>query len=257
VPLSNSEDSIVRKEESVEVWQVIPLILAATLLTTGLAMFLGGTSNVLDIARPTIVVFGGTTVALLVTFPVTQILRSWQVALARGIFGGTAPLEMIRALLKVCDICRRDGLLGVADIRSNSAELEEVCHLIGDASEDATIQFALERRLASERLYHQMVTDVFAFTSLYALLVGMLGSLLLYVGGESDQLSHAAILPFVCGASLAIMMTIMIGRLRASHLRELIVSEIAYRGASIILEDNNVQRLHARLVRLLPAGIHR
>lgn len=244
-----------RRSEGVELWQVIPLILAAALLTTGLTMFLGGIYNMLEVVRPVIVVFGGTAVALLITFSTSQILHSWHVALVRGVYGGTAPIEMVRALLKVCDICRRDGLLGVAEIRSSSVQLDEVCALIGDASDDTAIQFALERRQANERLYHTMVTDVFIFTALYAVMVGMLGSLLHYVGGEEGQLSRAAILPFVCGTSLAIMMAILVGRLRSAHMRELIISEIAYKGASIILDDNNVQRLHARLSGLLPPGL--
>lgn len=253
--LTNSEESLVRKQESVDIWQVLPLVLAATLVAIGLAMFFGGTSNVLDIVPAAVVVFGGTTVSLLLTFSTSQILQSLQAALVRGIRGGTAPGEMVRALLKVCDISRRDGLLGVADIRSSCPELEEVCHLIGDAAEDSTIQFVLERRLASERLYHHMVADVVIFTALYALLLGLLGTLLLFVGMEDGQISNNWILPFVCGASLAIMMTILLGRMRSAHTRELVITEIAYRGAAMILEDNNVQRLQARLVRLVLPGL--
>ena len=252
--LSNPEDSSVHNSDGVELWQVVPLILAATLLTAGLTMFLGGTYNLADVVRPIIVVFGGTAAALLITFSTSQILQSWQVALVRGVYGGTTPVEMIRALLKVCDICRRDGLLGVAEIRSSSRELEEACVLIGDAADDATIQFSLQRRLANENLYHRLVTDVFVFTAFYALLIGMLGSLLLYVGAGDNQLLRTASLPFVCGTSLAIMMTVLVGRLRSAHVRELLIAEIAYKGAGIILEDNNVQRLHVRLSRILLPG---
>ncbi|MFK7891830.1 MAG: hypothetical protein AB8B63_13525 [Granulosicoccus sp.] len=249
--LSNSEDSVAFNKPEVKLGQIIPLILAAVLFTIGLAMFLGGTSNLIDIARPATVVFGGTVVGLLVTFPASRILQSWQIALERAVYGGTEPVEMVRALIRVCDISRRDGLLGVSEIRSNSVELEEVCHLIGDAAETPTIQFALERRLAAEYLHHRMVADVFVFSALYALLIGLLGSVLLVFATEnmSPQLSA---LPFVCGASFALIMTILTARLRSSHFRELVVLEIAYRGASIILEDNNAQRLYARLLRFLP-----
>lgn len=252
--LTNSEETLVRKQDSVDIWQIIPLVLAAALVTIGLAMFLGGTANVQDVVRPVVVVFGGATVSLLLTFTPSQILQSLNAALIRGIRGGTAPSEMVRALLKVSEISRRDGLLGVAEIRTSCAELEEVCHLIGDAAEDSAIQFALERRLAGERLYHQMVSDVVIFTALYALLLGLSGTLLSYVGIDDEQASGNWILPFVCGASLAIIVTILLGRLRSYHTRELVITEIAYRGAAMILEDNNVPRLQARLVRLVPPG---
>ncbi len=63
--LTTSEDLLVRKQKSVEIWQVIPLILAAALLTVGLAMFLSGTQNLVDVVRPVIVVFGGALAGLM------------------------------------------------------------------------------------------------------------------------------------------------------------------------------------------------
>ena len=38
-------------------------------------------------------------------------------------------------------------------------------------------------------------------------------------------------------------------------MRELIIADIAYRGAAMILKDNNVQRLQARLALLVPQGL--
>lgn len=255
VSLTTSEDLFVRKQQSVEIWQVIPLILAAALLTIGLAMFLSGTEDLVDVVQPVIVVFGGALAALLLTFSTSHLGHALQQALVHGIRGGTAPEAMIRAMMKICDVSRRDGLLGVADIRSNSEQVEEVCCLIGDASEENAIRFALERRIASERRNHQMTSDVFLFTGIYAALIGMLGTLLLYVSPSKGSLDGSTFLPFVCGVSLAILMCIMIGRLRATHLRELIIAEIAYRGAVIILDDNNVQRLRSRLGLLVPSGL--
>ena len=248
-----------RKSESVEIWQVLPLVVATVLLTVGLSMFLSDTVELVDVIRPVIVVFGGTLVALLVTFPLSQLSQALQTALVRGVRGGSSPLEMIRAMMKVCDVSRRDGLLGVADVRSNSGQVEEVCHLIGDAAEDSVIRFHLERRLESERIYNRMTADVFLFTAIFAVLSGLLGSLIHYVspGIERTEFSGATVVPFVCGVSLAMLLCILIGRLRAAHVRELVTTEIAYRGASIILEDNDVQRLRGRLVPLVPPGLRR
>ena len=246
-----------RKTQSVEIWQTLPLVLATVLLTVGLSMFLSDTVDLLDVARPVIVVFGGTLVALLVTFPVPQLVQTLETALLRGVHGGSSPAEMIRAMLAVCEISRRDGLLGVAEVRSSSGEVEEVCHLIGDAAEETIIRFRLERRLESERLYSRMTGDVLLFTAIYAVLSGLLGSLIFFVspGAANASFTGATVVPFVCGVSLAMILCILIGRLRAAHARELVSTEIAYRAASIILEDNDAQRLYARLVRLLPPGL--
>ena len=246
-----------RKPESVDIWQTLPLVLATVLLTVGLSMFLSDTVDLVDVIRPVIVVFGGTLVALLVTFPIAQIAQALQTALVRGVRGGSSPVEMIRAMMKVCDISRRAGLLGVAEVRSSSPEVEEACQLIGEAAEDSIIRFRLERCLEGERTYNRMTTDVFLFTAVFAVLSGLLGSLIHFVspGLERSEFSGDTVVPFVCGVSLAMLLCILIGRLRAAHLRELVTTEIAYRGASIILEDNNVQRLRGRLVPLVPPGL--
>jgi len=255
VSLTSPEDLLVRKQNSVDIWQVLPLILAAALLTIGLSMFLSGTENLIDVVQPVIVVFGGALAGLLLTFSTAHIGAALQIALVRGLRGGVQPDAMIRAMMKVCEVSRRDGLLGVADIRSNSEQVEEVCFLIvGDASDDQSIRFAHERRISSEQRQHKMSSDVFLFTAIYAVLIGMLGSLLLYVAPVDNSVSSSVVLPFVCGISLAILMCILIGRLRSAHVRELVMVEIAYESATIILEDNNVQRLRSRLGLLAATG---
>lgn len=249
------------RRHRIDLLQVVPLVLAAVMLTVGLAMFLGGTVEPMDVVRPVIVVFGGTLVALLVTFPMPQLAQALQIALARGVHGGNSPEDMIRAMMKICDISRRDGLLGVAEIRSSSWEVEQVCHLIGDAADEEAIRFGLERRQSAERLYNHMTADVFLFTAVYAVLIGLLGSLIHFAAPGVPATASAttaigtAIMPFVCGVSLDILMGILLGRLRSAHARELVSTEIAYRGATIILEDNNVQRLRARLAALVPPGL--
>ncbi|MFK7857421.1 MAG: hypothetical protein AB8B64_01290 [Granulosicoccus sp.] len=255
VLLKTSEELLVRKQQSVNVFQVIPLVLAALLVTIGLAMYLSDTSNIIDAVRSIIVVFGGAIAGLLISFSVQQIHQALQLALSRGIQGGNSPRQMIRAMLKVCEVSRRDGLLGVAEIRSNSSEVEEVCQLIGDASNDSSIRFALDRRIAGERVYHQMAADVFLFTAIYSLLFGLLGTIFRYVNTSAGAISGSTFLPFISGASLAIILTVLLARLRAAHMREVVIAEIAYRGAVIMLEDNNVQRLHARLSMLVPPGL--
>ncbi len=251
------DELAVRKRESVELRQVLPLLLAAVLLTIGLAMFLSGTRHLVEVVQPVIVVFGGSLAALLLTFPVPQLAQALQVALVRGIRGGTDPLEMVRAMMKICDISRREGLLGVADVRSNVEEVEEVCQLIGDAAADASIRFSLDRRHSGELTYHRMTSDVFLFTACYSVLIGTLGTLIRLVSTPADGISGAQLLPFVCGLCLAILMTILLGRLRAAHLRELVVVDIAFRGAAMILDDNHVQRLRGRLMLLVPPGLRR
>jgi len=130
-----------------------------------------------------------------------------------------------------------------------------VCQLISDASREAAIRFKLERQIASEHAFHKMISDVFIFTAVYALLMGALASLIRF-GSMADGATGAQVaLPFVIGGSLVMLIGILLGRLRAAHLKELVVMEIAYSGAVMLLDDNNVQRLRGRLALLVPPGL--
>lgn len=239
------------------------------LLTVGLAMFLSGTTDGAALIQPCIVVFGGTTVALLASFSVGHVGRAMQEAVDRGVRGGTSAEEMVRALMKVCDISRRDGLLGVADIRTDSIILSDVCQLIGDAADDDAIQNSLANQRSAEQSQHRMYTDVFLFAAAYAVIVGFLGSVIravshtstvdvaqqVDVAGKLVSVAGVIMLPSVIGVSLALMLAILVARLRAVHHRQLAIIDLAYRGAGIMLDDNNVQRLKNRLLWLLPQGI--
>ncbi len=253
--LRDTDELAVPKHDSIEVWQIVPLLLAAILLTIGLAMFMSGIQHAADVVQPIIVVFGGTLVALLITFPLGQLSHALQFALARGIRGGNSPREMALAMLKVCEVSRTEGLLGVAEVRSSCEEVEQVCHLIGDAARDSEIQHIWSRSQASERMAHQMAVDIFIFTVVYAILIGALASIVRMVSTKTEILTGVNVLPFVSGVSLSILTTMLIGRLRSVHMRELVVVDIAYRSAGLILEDNNVQRLRSKLSQLVPPGL--
>ena len=290
--VSNSEELAVRSAAPIEVQKIVPLLLGLAFMTVGLAMFLSGTTDGTALVQPCIVVFGGCTVALLATFRPGRIARALQVAVDRGLRGGTSTDEIIRALMKVCDISRRDGLLGVAEVRSDSGLINNVCELIGDAAEEPGIHHSQTTSRESESGFHKAHSDVFLFTAIYAVMIGVIGTVLRAVSTFSDaswqalntvqgasrqvdsqSLANAGnaaaqsyiplaenalssvMLPAICGISLALLLTILIGRLRNVHQRELAAIDLAYQGAAIILEDNNVQRLKNRLLCLVPNGI--
>ena len=267
--MPTTDELTIRQQSAVELQHVLPLLLGMLLLTVGLAMFLSGTTDGTALLQPSIVVFGGTTVALLASFSVSHVGRAMQDAVDRGIRGGTSAEEMVRAMMKVCDISRRDGLLGVADVRTDSPILSDVCQLIGDAADEESIQDSLVNQRMAEVSHHKMYSDVFLFAAAYAVIIGCLGSVIRAVSQSStvnvaqqvEAASHAVstagmvMLPAVIGISLALILAILLARLRAVHYRQLAIIDLAYRGTSIILEDNNVQRLKNRLLWLLPQGI--
>jgi len=100
-----------------------------------------------------------------------------------------------------------------------------------------------------------MTSDIFLFTAAYAVVMGALASLIQFATADEVLNGSKIVLPFVIGGSLAMLMGVLLGRLRAAHLKELVVMEIAFCGAVMLLEDNNVQRLRGRLAVLVPPGL--
>jgi flagellar motor component MotA len=244
-----------------EMRNLIPLIIAAMLLMAACAMFLTGIDDIASVIAASLVVLTGTVAALLLTFSRQEVAAAMQAAITRGIQHRTAPSEMITMITMLSDLSRRVGLVGLVDIRTSSSELREVCALIAGAADEVTIRMQLEKRRIMEIAAHKMVFSVLVFAGVYAVVLGMLGSIVQFTRMQSGsgQLLESPIaislLPLICGLSLALFVVILIGRINVAHLREMVSLEIAYQGGAMILEDNNAERVKMRLADLLPPGM--
>lgn len=244
-----------------EMRNVIPLIVAAMFLTAAIAMFLTGVDDIASVIGSSLGVLTGTTAALLLTFSRQEVSAALKLVVSRGIQRGTHPGEMITMITMLSDLSRRVGLVGLIDIRTSSSEIREVCTLVAGAVDEMTIRMQLEKRRQVEAAAHKMVFSVLVFAGIFAVFLGMLGSVIQFTrlqgmtGAGSEFLWAYTLLPLICGFALALFASVLAGRVSVSHLREMVNLEIAYQGGAMILEDNNAQRVQARLSELLPPGM--
>ena len=145
------------------------------------------------------IVFGGTIATTLLTFRFKDVSGAFQAAFF--VFTGESrdPNDMIETLIKLCNISRREGLMKLGDIKTESNFLKKACGLIADSAEEDVIRTALRTEIDSLKMRHLMVQDVFRKMAVYSPAFGMLGTLI----GLIQMLSRMTD-PSVIGPSMAV-----------------------------------------------------
>ncbi len=257
---SNSEVSFVADIKFTEMRNITLLTVAALLLIAAAAMFLTGVNDPPRVIGSSLVVLVGTAAALFLTFSIAEVHAALYATVTRGIRRDSTPSEMITMIAMLSDLSRRVGLMGLVDIRTSSKELHEVCRLLAGAADEMTIRMHMNKRREAEVTAHRMFSSVLIFAAIYALVIGILASVVHYMNAElllgaGNTSVATSLLPAVCGVTLTLLISILMGRMNMAHLREMVSLQIAYQGGAMILEDNNAENVHLRLTGLLPPGM--
>ena len=207
------------------------------------------------------IVLGGTTAATLLTFQFKDVTTAFKAAWMVFLTEKSDPNDMVVTMLRLCNISRRKGLLGLSDVKTKSPFIRRVCNLIADASDEEVIRATLRTEIESMKLRHFIVQDVFKRMAVYAPAFGMLGTLIGLIQmlsklSEPETLGPAmavALLTTFYGSLLATMIFLPIaGKLRSRTMLEVINLEIAYQGAVSILQDNNSLSVYEKLSAYIP-----
>lgn len=227
-----------------------------------LAIIVGGDiHNFLNIPG-IMIVFGGTMAATLLTFQFNDVLAA--IKSAYFVFSSPKqdPQELINTMVKLGTISRRDGLLSLVDVKTNSPFLKRVCNLIADAADEETLRSAMRTEIDSMQMRHFKVQDVFKKMGIYAPSFGMLGTMIgliqmLSLLGEPATLGPAmavALLTTFYGSLLATVIFLPIaGKLRSRTMQEVMNFEIIFQGAVSIRQDNNPLSVYEKLSSFVPA----
>lgn len=207
------------------------------------------------------IVLGGTVAATLLTFRYKEVSSAFQAALF--VFTGESrdPNDMVETLIRLCNISRREGLLKLSDIKTESHFLKKACQLIADSAEENVIRTALRTEIDSLKMRHLMVQDVFRKMGTYAPAFGMLGTLigLIQMLSKMDDPSTigpsmaVALLTTFYGSFLSTMIFLPIaGKLKARTIVQVINLEIIFEGAISILVNNNPIIVYEKLSSYIP-----
>ncbi|MCZ6872448.1 MAG: MotA/TolQ/ExbB proton channel family protein [bacterium] len=221
-----------------------------------LAIGIGGDVHNFFNLQGIMIVMGGTMAATLLTFQFKDVLDAFKSAYLVFSSPKQDSQELINIMIKIITISRRDGLLSLNDVKTNSPFLKRVCTLIVDSADEDTLRSAMRTEIESMQMRHLIVQDVFKKMALYAPSFGMLGTLIgliqmLSVLANPETLGPAmavALLTTFYGSLLATVIFLPIaGKLRSCTMIEVMNFEIIFQGAVSILRDNNPLSAYEKL----------
>ena len=231
----------------------ISLIVAAIFLKGDLTNFF----NIPGI----MIVFGGTIASTLLTFPLRDVLKAFQAAFFVIYERNIDPNDMVKTIIKLCNISRRQGLFGLSKIKTNDHILMKSCNLIADGASEDIIRNALRTEIDSLKHRHLNVQEVFIKMAGFSPAFGMIGTLIGLVQMLNQLSDPSAIGPAMGVAMLTtfygvILSTLLFlpisGKLKARTMTEVINMEIIFEGAIAILQNNNPLMVFERLSSFIP-----
>jgi len=213
-----------------------------------------------------LIVFGGTIAATLLTFQLKDVLSAFKAAFFVFSEKKRDPNDMVSTMIRLCYVSRKQGILQLGKIKTQSGFLKKVCNLIADGSEEELFRKTMGIEMEAMKTRHFLVQDVFRKMSLYSPAFGMLGTLIGLIQMLSRLQDPSSIGPAMAVALLttfygSLLSTLFFlpvaGKLRARTLLELINLEIIVEGGISLLKDNNPMFVYEKLSSYIPARLRR
>jgi chemotaxis protein MotA len=105
------------------------------------AIFLkGDLTNFLNIPG-LMIVLGGTMASTLLTFSLRDVAKAFQAALFVLYERNIDSNEMVKTMIKLSNISRRQGLVALGHIRTNHPILKKGCNLIADCAKEEIVNY--------------------------------------------------------------------------------------------------------------------
>lgn len=230
------------------------------------AIFLGPEpGNFVDLPS-VMIVFGGVSAALFISFPAEEVVQAFRAGLKVFSSRKTQPGEVVATMVKVAEISRREGLLALERVQTDNPLLKKATQLIADSADPMLIRDTVTIEIASMKRRHRIGIAVFQKLGSLAPAFGMIGTLIGLVQmlasmSDPSTLGPAmavAILTTFYGAFLANLLFIPIAdKLKARSMQEELVLFIIFEGAKSILENNNPRLVYEKLSSFLPPNERR
>jgi chemotaxis protein MotA len=228
------------------------------------AIFLGGDIHNFINIPGLMIVGGGTLATTLLTFQFRDVIAAFKAAYFVFSKQKDDPNEAVATMIKLCHISRRQGIMELSKVKTQSGFLKKACGLIADGSTNDVIRDALTTEIESLKMRHFIVQDVFRKMGTYSPAFGMLGTLIGLVQMLSKLQDPANIGPAMATALLttfygSLMSTLFFlpiaGKLKARTVMEVINLEIMLEGSISILDNNNPLILYEKLSSFISARL--
>jgi len=228
------------------------------------AIVSGGNVQTFISVPSVMIVAGGTLAATLITFPLNEVFHAFQAAKQVFAQKKVDPNEVVRLIISVANLSRRQGLVALSKVRTDNAVFKKALNLIADGAPEELIRKNLRIEIEAMRQRHGVAQDVFKKMGTYAPAFGMLGTLigLVQMLGTLDDpktigpaMAVALITTFYGSFMASLFFLPVAGKLRSRTSLEIINLEIIFEGALSILENNNPMLIYEQLSSFIPPKV--
>lgn len=245
-----------------DITTIIGLVLGVGLITGAIMM----KTSILTFVDPAsiAIVIGGSAAAVLVAFPLQQLLKVFGVAKKVIFTTPVNPVGHVKALVHLAEVARRDGILSL-ESQLNDGDHDEFMvrglRMAIDGQDRSIIESAMESELAALIDRHTAGKAIFDNIGKYAPAFGMIGTLmgLIIMLGNMDD-------PSSIGAGMAVaLITTLYGAIFSNlfclpfaeklgfiNKHELLAMEISVRGIMGIQSGDNPRVIEQKLNTYLP-----
>jgi chemotaxis protein MotA len=245
----------------VDVATIAGLSLGAILI--GLAILLGGDVKAYVDVPSVLITIGGAVAATMTAFPIARFFTMPGV-IRKAIFARPAdPVEVIRQLVELAEVARRDGILALEGMlgRIEDPFMASGIRMAVDGTDPEVIRGVMETELESLIERHATGKGLLDAMGKYTPAFGMIGTLIGLVAmlGNMDDPSKigagmaAALLTTLYGALLANLVFLPLAdKLALRSAEELLVRTIAIQGVMAIQAGENPRNVNSRLLTFVP-----
>jgi chemotaxis protein MotA len=248
----------------VDIASVLGLILGTFLVL--MAIFMGGDFVAYMDTPSVLIVLGGATCSTLASYPLAKFCRIHKVA-ARALFDkSTEPEEVIRQLVELAEVARRDGILALEGMITEMQDdfLVRGIQMAVDGTDPEVIQTVMETELQNLLERHEAGKGMLDAMARFAPAFGMIGTLIGLVAmlQNMDDPSMigagmaTALLTTLYGALLANVVFIpMADKLARRTIEETLTKTIVIHGVMSIQSGDNPRTVEAKLATFLPPAL--
>jgi len=245
-----------------DIGTIIGLVIATGAILVGIILGGGSIPSLID---PTsiFVVFGGTTGAILISFPLARLLKTHTVVLS-AVFGQASdPVETIKDLVRYAEVARREGILSLENMTSEMREpfIVRGIKMAVDGTDPELIQTIMDTELEASMDRHIQGKLVLDTVARYAPAFGMIGTLmgLIFMLKNMDDPSAigpgmaVALITTLYGALIAnVVASPIADKLAAKDGEEVLVKSIIIAGVMAIQSGDNPRIVQSKLMTFLP-----
>jgi chemotaxis protein MotA len=245
----------------VDVSTIIGLILGSVLII--LAILLGGDLVAYLNAPSVLIVVGGATAATMTAYPLARFLKLPKVAMKTIFTKPVAPATLIKQLVELAEIARRDGILALENMTDQVEDefLVRGIQMAVDGTDPEVIQQIMETDLENLMERHEAGKGLLDALGRFAPAFGMIGTLIGLVAmlSNMDDPSKigagmaAALLTTLYGALLAnIAFLPLADKLAVRSSEEVLAKTIIIQGVMAIQAGDNPRNVQSKLMTFVP-----